>query len=395
MRMRHAIINGALIVILATSALIAPVTTRTARAATSIAPSALALDVGAFPAGAVITRNQVDHTAAAVNAEGILGGTPDKHGALYQRLRFSGSITERALLPRYNGAVRTVWLMATVFPSAVAAAQAYGSDAELGSTCIASPSVPVVTPLQTCAYGDAKANESGMYAIGTSGPVEFIVVGFIEKGSLAARDQAVRDASFVTQHEATHLATVLLRHSPLPTPAAPATMRPSLTPIGAPPGTAPTPASTAVAQSTAATTKTATTGTTHKQVSSNKRCPAVLHNKDWRRVNLRPDLYIGCVVDIAAQVYSTDTLNNYVSYDANLNPDNGPDWTVFAYDYSDNPLTIANGTWERIQGSIESSASGQNSTTGAFTGYVPQLKVQHIHQISTAEAKRMGGDAAK
>lgn len=216
MRMRHAIINGALIVILATSALIAPVTTRTARAATSIAPSALALDAGAFPAGAVITRNQVDHTAAAVNAEGILGGTPDKHGVLYQQLRFSGSITERALLPRYNGGVRTVWLMATVFPSATAAAQAYGSDAELGSTCTASPSVPVVTPLQTCAYGGAKATESGMYAIGTSGPVEFIVVGFIEKGSLAARDQAVRDASFVTQHEATHVATVLARGASTP-----------------------------------------------------------------------------------------------------------------------------------------------------------------------------------
>jgi len=389
MRRTITVFSLALLLTLAVPALVRPVS-----AATALNPATLALDVSAFPSEAVITRNRVDYTAAAVNAESILGGNPDKHGTLYQRLHFSGSITERALLPRYNGGVRTVWLMATVFPSAAAAAQAYGSDAELGSTCTASPSVPVVTPLQTCAYGGAKATESGMYAIGTSGPVEFIVVGFIEKGSLAARDQAIRDASFVAQHEAAHV-TVLLRHSPLPTPAAPATTRPSLTPIGTPPGAAPTPASTAVAQSTAAAAKTATTGTTHKQVSSNKRCPAVLHNKDWRRVNLRPDLYIGCVVDIAAQVYSTDTLNNYVSYDANLNPDNGPNWTVFAYDYSDNPLTIANGTWERIQGSIESSASGQNSTTGAFTGYVPQLKVQHIHQISTAEAKRMGGDAAK
>ena len=370
-----------------------PVLTHPASAAVALNPATLALAVNGFPSGAVITRNQVDHTIAAVNAEGILG-TTSKPGALYQRLHFAGSAVERVLLPRYNGAARAVWLMATVFPSPSTAAQAYGADSDFGNTCDTSPAVQISTPLQTCAYGDAKANESGMYAVGTSGPIEFVVIGFIEKGSLVARAQAVHDATTVTQHEAAHV-TALLRPSPLPTPVTSISAHLSPTPMSTPPSTTPTPVSTAAAQATALPAKTATTGTTHKQVSSNKRCPAVLHNKDWRRVNLRPDLYIGCVVDIAAQIYSTQTLDSYVSYNANLNPDNGPEWDIFAYDYSDTPPTIADGTWERIQGSVESSASGQNSTTGAFTGNVPQLKVQHIHQISTAEAKHMGGDAAK
>ncbi len=42
--------------------------------------------------------HQVNRTAAAVNAEGILGGYPDKHGMLYQHLHFSDSASGRALL---------------------------------------------------------------------------------------------------------------------------------------------------------------------------------------------------------------------------------------------------------------------------------------------------------
>ncbi len=143
----------------------------TPAAAAAIDRRALALDVGAFPSGAVITRNQVDRSAAAVNAEGILGGTPDKHGALYQRLHFVGSVSERALLPRFNGAIRTVWLMATVFPSSSAAFQADGADSDLGNACTTSSQVTVSTLVQTYAYGDAHAHESGMYTIGTSGPL--------------------------------------------------------------------------------------------------------------------------------------------------------------------------------------------------------------------------------
>ena len=92
------VVNSSLIVILATLALTAHVVIRTAAAAATIVPSALALDAGAFPTGAVITRHQVNRTAAAVNAESILGGYPDKHGMLYQHLHFSDSASGRALL---------------------------------------------------------------------------------------------------------------------------------------------------------------------------------------------------------------------------------------------------------------------------------------------------------
>ena len=206
----------------------------------AVDPHALSLDVSAFPAGAVITRNQVDQTASAVNAEGILGGNPDKHGSLYQRLHFQGSVTERALLPRFNGAGRAVWLMATVFPSPATAVRAYADDSDFGNTCNASPSVPVSIPLQTCAYGDTTTHESGMYAVGTIGAIEFIVIGFVEIGSSAAQARAIRDTSIVVPHLIAHITSALKSgHTTSPTPHP----TPTSTPVSAHSHPLPTPSS--------------------------------------------------------------------------------------------------------------------------------------------------------
>lgn len=385
--------------------LILPISTRTLAATPIIDPSTLALNIDAFPAGAVITHRQVDRTAGAVDAEGVLGMTA-KPGEFYHRLHFVGTVAERALLPRYNGAARAIWLMATVFPSSAAAIRAYEADSDFGNGCGASPAVAVSIPLQTCAYGDAK--ESGMYVIGTSGSVEFVVVGFVERGSHPALDQAIRDASYVARREVAHVTTVLTPHNVtrLATPSAQPTAAPTSTPTqGSLPVATQTPVdathtpATATSQPTSrplplAPTSTPAATRRHRPVSANKRCPGVLQNKGWGRVSLRPDLYIGCVVNIAAYVGATQTEQSSVSYNANLNPDVGPDWFIFAHDYSDSPPSIPNNTWVRLQGVIQASTPGYNSS-GSYVGNEPDIKVQRIVTISEREAKRMGADASK
>ena len=163
----------------------------------------LGLAVHAFPAGAFIMRDRIDATAAAVNAEGFVG-TPTTQGTFYRRLHFSGALFESARLPRFHGAAREVWLLATLFPSAAVAGQALDADATF-DRCDISPALPIRARTVTCAYINPQGPEAGLYVLSTVGPVEFIVLGFVHSASRAARDRAVRDASFVALQEAFHL----------------------------------------------------------------------------------------------------------------------------------------------------------------------------------------------
>jgi hypothetical protein len=168
----------------------------------------LGLAVHAFPAGAFITREHVDTTAAAVNAEGFVG-TPTTQGNFYRRLHFSGALFESARLPRFHGTAHEVWLLATLFPSAAVARQALNADATF-DRCDISPRLPIQARTATCAYIDRHGPESGLYVLSTVGRVEFIVVGFVHSASPAARARGIRDASFVALHEAFHLHHLLV-----------------------------------------------------------------------------------------------------------------------------------------------------------------------------------------
>jgi hypothetical protein len=163
----------------------------------------LGLAVDAFPAGAFITRDHVDTTAAAVNAEGFVG-TPTTQGNFYRRLHFSGALFESVRLPRFHGTAREVWLLAALFPSAAVARRALNADATF-DRCDISARLSLPARTATCAYINRHGPEAGLYALSTAGRVEFIVVGFVHSASPAARARAIRDASFVARHEAFHL----------------------------------------------------------------------------------------------------------------------------------------------------------------------------------------------
>ena len=181
--------------------LVMPVGARVTMAALDLRVLGLAVD--AFPAGAFITRNHVDTTAAAVNAEGFVG-TPTTQGNFYQRLHFRGALVQRARLPRFHGTARQVWLLATLFPSAAVARRALNADATFDG-CAISPRLPLPARTATCAYINRHGPESGLYVLSTVGRVEFIVVGFVHSASHAAQACGIRDASFVARHEAFHL----------------------------------------------------------------------------------------------------------------------------------------------------------------------------------------------
>jgi hypothetical protein len=195
--MRHTTVS----VTLALALSVMPVEARSAMAALDLHILGLAAD--AFPAGAFITHNHVDTTPAAVNAEGFVG-TPTTQGNFYQRLHFSGALFESARLPRFHGAAREVWLLATLFPSAAVARKALDADATL-DRCDTTPRLPIRARTATCAYINRQGPEAGLYVLSTVGPVEFIIVGFVHSASRAARDRGIRDASFVALHEAFHL----------------------------------------------------------------------------------------------------------------------------------------------------------------------------------------------
>jgi hypothetical protein len=178
-----------------------PMGARVAMAALDLHVLGLAVD--AFPAGAFITRDHVDTTAAGVNAEGFVG-TPTTQGNFYQRLHFSGALFESARLPRFHGTAREVWLLATLFPSAAIARQALDADATFDQ-CDISPPLPIHARTVTCAYINRHGSESGLYVLSTVDRVEFIVVGFVHAASRGARTRAIRDTSFVALHEAAHL----------------------------------------------------------------------------------------------------------------------------------------------------------------------------------------------
>ena len=115
-------------------------------------PHVLALDVSAFPSGAVITHVHVDRTTAAVAKENVFGGSySTTQGQLYQQWHFAGSLFESARLPPFHGAARQVWLLATIFPSRAGAVAAYTSDATF-SRCSSTPVLPLPLRAATCTY---------------------------------------------------------------------------------------------------------------------------------------------------------------------------------------------------------------------------------------------------
>jgi hypothetical protein len=166
-------------------------------------PHVLGLGVSAFPAGAFITHEHVDATAAAVDAEGFVG-SPTTQGNYYARLRFGGSLYESVRLPHFKAVSRQVWLLATIFPTASAATQALDADATFDQ-CDASPVIHTQARTVTCSYINKGGPESGMYALATIGNVEFIVLGFVHEASLAARVRAEKDATYVVLQEIAHV----------------------------------------------------------------------------------------------------------------------------------------------------------------------------------------------
>lgn len=177
----------------------------------AVDPHILALQPSAFPAGAFITHEHVDRTAAAVDAEGFVG-SPSTQGQYYESLHFAGSIFQSARLPAFNAAGREVWLLASIFPSAAVAGQALAADAHFAQ-CDRSPVLPAMPAhTMTCAYSNASASESGMYVVAAVGRVEFIVLGFVKLASDAARERAMRDAAFLALHEAARVRQRMLQH---------------------------------------------------------------------------------------------------------------------------------------------------------------------------------------
>jgi hypothetical protein len=175
--------------------------------AAAIDPHVLGLRQGSLPAGAFITHEHLDLTAAAVDAEGIVG-SPTTQGNYYRQLHFGGSLFESARLPNFHGAGRQVWLLATIFPSASAAAQALAADATFDQ-CDVSPIIPSSARTVTCSYVNPRGPESGMYALAVVGNAEFIVLGFVRHASLAARTRAEKDATYVALQEIAHVRHVL------------------------------------------------------------------------------------------------------------------------------------------------------------------------------------------
>lgn len=170
-------------------------------------PHYLGLGADAFPAGALITHEHIDRTAAAVDAEGLVG-QQNAQGEFYQRLHVIGSLFESARLPMFDGSTREVWLLASLFPSPSAAAQAFTADARF-SQCDESPVLRLPVRSITCAYTNSRGPESGMYVVATSGPVEFIIVGFVHEASVAARLRAERDSAYLAVHEVNHVQHVI------------------------------------------------------------------------------------------------------------------------------------------------------------------------------------------
>lgn len=351
----------------------------------------LALDVSAFPAGGVVLHKHVDTTSDALTADNFFGDNSDTQGTTYDELGFSASLIEKVRLPFFDNQSRQAWLVATIFPSPEAAHQAFLQDSS-SSVCDASPVLNVSIEYLSCAFFSSDNSSSADYVIADTGNVEFAVVGFVGEATIPARDRAIRDATYVAQQEAGHVLHALALNFVTPPPAAPtATVAPPPPTATATPATGatatPGPRLVAAPAPTGAATPVPTAAP-----SGGASCPAVLHNAQWGAVSLSPDTYAGCTVDIAGRMYGTQVIAGGLSYDTQLNPDGGRDWTVFAHDTNANRPSIANGAWVRIQGRVQGAVAAADPATGAFAGNVPAVTVTQIGAITAAQARAMGAD---
>ncbi len=180
----------------------------------------LAVDAGSFPNGATIMNTNVDKTSAAVNSDAAVMSPSKNSGGAYTRLGSYGSLYEYALLPKFEKALRSLQLMATVFPSSSAAFQAYLFDAaaiQNQGNCqpVSLPSLGVRTESCVSTAQDSTAQGSFMYTVATVGTVEFIVVGLaaadasIHLDLNMTRARAITDVSFLAKHEANHVLHLL------------------------------------------------------------------------------------------------------------------------------------------------------------------------------------------
>lgn len=194
---------------------------RTAAATPQIDLTHLALDVGDLPSGAVVLTTRIATTAAAVNAEGVLGSQTTQ-GTDYQRLGFTGSLVERVNLPRVEGKQHQLLFLVTAFPSAEAATHAYADDNNsLGDTCTSSPDLKLTVPTQTCGYSSSTPNEeTGMYVVGVSGPLEFTLVSFAAGVSSSLRTMVRSEVSLTAARLVTRIVALVraTRRGPVATP---------------------------------------------------------------------------------------------------------------------------------------------------------------------------------
>jgi len=208
--------TGAALVALATAALGGP---RTASGAGENLGARyvgqLGLTVDGFPGRATLTDRRIDYSARAVDRESLLAIAPahSTQGRRYAAAGFYGSFYQYTLLPRYTvGTVRygrSVQLMATIFPSAGAAAQAWQDDVDevvttYGCTQVSDHDVPAHQ--FTCIFD---AGASNAFVIAQHGNVEFITYGFVDYVAPDSIALARHDAVRVAHNELFHVLHVV------------------------------------------------------------------------------------------------------------------------------------------------------------------------------------------
>lgn len=220
------------------SPLTRPVTATAAVTAVAADARLLALDAAAFPAGASITYMHAYRTAHGVDGAYSRILSSAHQGDLYARLGFAGTLGQLASAGQGEG-VRHVQLLATLFPTAATARQAYASDArqniayaksfhgsDESSRCFAAVKAPLGGQMQSCA--SAVLDGASFDIVGVVDKAEFIVG--VDTGApqdiAASERQAQADATLVAGHEAGRIAGLaaagrLAVVQPLPVPAPP------------------------------------------------------------------------------------------------------------------------------------------------------------------------------
>jgi len=171
----------------------------------------LGLTVEGFPSHATLTDQRIDRNAKAVDHESLLATAPasSTQGRRYAAADFYGSFYQYTLLPRYtvqrtrHG--RSVQLMATIFPTEAAAAQAWQDDVDevvttYGCTQVSDHDVPAHQ--FTCTFDSGASNA---FVIAQHGNVEFITYGFVDYIAPASVAVALRDAVEVAHNELFHV----------------------------------------------------------------------------------------------------------------------------------------------------------------------------------------------